>query len=285
MKEKVYKAISEGLLIALGTFIMSISIKFFLLPNKITTGGASGIATILFYKLNWDMGLSILFINIPLFIIAIKKIGIKFCIKGIISTALFTTFIDLIEFNNYVQQNKTDMIISSIYGGLLIGFGLALVFKAGATTGGDDLLAQILRKMNIGVNLGKLMLTIDSCIIIALIITFRNINIGLYSIIAIYVSSKVIDVVFEGINRTKVINIITKNDDAITEQIIEVLKRGATVTKCIGAYTKHEYISIVCVVTIREIEKVKKIVHNVDPGAFIYISNTIEVWGKGFRKF
>jgi uncharacterized membrane-anchored protein YitT (DUF2179 family) len=177
------------------------------------------------------------------------------------------------------------MFISAIYGGLLLGIGISLVFKAGASTGGSDLLAQILQKKDGNFNLSKLMLIIDSVIIAGLIIAFNDINLGLYSIIAIYISSKMIDLVFEGVNYTKVVNIVTKNDTTITNQIIDELKRGATVTKCIGAYTKQEYINITCVVNLREIARVKRIAYDFDPNAFIYISNINEVWGKGFKKF
>lgn len=285
MKSKISKAIIDGVLIAIGTFLMALSIKFFMLPNKITTGGASGIATILFYKFNFNMSISIMLINIPLFIMAIRKFGLKFIFKSLIATLLFTFFVEAIDFNTYVLTYRIDVLISALYGGLLLGFGISLVFKAGASTGGSDLLAQILQKKDGTFNLSKIILIIDSLIITGLIIVFNDINLGLYSVIAIYVSSRMISLVFEGVNYTKVVNIITKNDTSITDNIIDGLKRGATVTKCIGAYTKQEYINITCVVTLREIAKVKQIAYEIDPNAFIYISNTNEVWGNGFKKF
>lgn len=285
MKSKISKTLVDAILIVVGTFLMALSIKFFMLPNKITTGGASGIATILFYKFNFNMSMSILFLNIPLFIIAIRKFGLKFIFKSLITTVLFTFFVEIINLQTYVVTQKVDIFISTLYGGLLLGLGISLVFKAGASTGGSDLLAQILQKKDGNFNLSKIMLIIDTIIITGLIIVFNDINLGLYSVIAIYVSSRIIDLVFEGVNYTKVVNIITKNDTTITNQIIDVLKRGATVTKCIGAYTKNEYINITCVVTRGEISKIKRIAYDIDPNAFIYISNTNEVWGRGFKKF
>lgn len=285
MKIKVSKLLIDGVLIIIGTFIMAVSINFFLLPNKITTGGASGVATILYYKFNINMSVSILLLNLPLFIISIKKFGLKFSLKSIITTILFTIFIELVNFNDYILHNRTDMFISSIYGGLLLGIGISLVFKAESSSGGSDLLAQILRKKGGTLNLSKIMLSIDSIIIAALMIEFKDINLGLYSVVSIYVSSKMVDLIFDGVNYTKVVNIITKNNTEITNEIIDVLKRGATVTKCVGAYTMEEYINITCVVTLREIARVKRIAYNIDPEAFIYISNINEVWGKGFKKF
>jgi uncharacterized membrane-anchored protein YitT (DUF2179 family) len=281
----VSKLLIDGILIIVGTFIMAVSINFFLLPNKITTGGASGVATILYYKFNINMSISILLLNLPLFIISIKKFGLKFSLKSIITTILFTIFIELVNFNDYILHNRTDMFISSIYGGLLLGIGISLVFKAESSSGGSDLLAQILRKKGGTLNLSKIMLSIDSIIIAALMIEFKDINLGLYSVVSIYVSSKMVDLIFDGVNYTKVVNIITKNNTEITNEIIDVLKRGATVTKCVGAYTMEEYINITCVVTLREIARVKRIAYNIDPEAFIYISNINEVWGKGFKKF
>ncbi|MDD2376852.1 MAG: YitT family protein [Clostridia bacterium] len=285
MHSKISRTIIDTLLIIIGTFIMSLSINFFLLPNRITTGGASGIATILYYKFDFNMGLSILIINIPLFIMSIKKLGFKFSFKSIFTTLLLTTFIDLFTYNSYILHNRTDMVISSIYGGLLLGIGISLVFKAGASSGGTDLLAHILQKKAGTLNLSKIILISDMVIIIALMIVFNDINLGLYSAIAIYISSKMIDIVFEGINYTKVINIITKNDSEITNKIIDVMKRGATITKCMGAYSKEDYINITCIATLPEISKIKKIVYDIDSNAFIYISNTNEVWGNGFKIF
>lgn len=282
---KLSKNTTNALLIIFGTFIMSIGINFFLLPNKITTGGATGVATIFFYKFNIDMGLAIFAINIPLYIIAIRKFGLKFCFKSIVATMLFTIFIEIVNFQNYVQTHDIEPFLSAIYGGILIGLGISFVFKAGASTGGTDLLAQILQKKESHLNLSKLILYIDLVIIIGLIIVFGDLNLGLYSAIAIYFSTKTIETVFEGVNYTKVINIITKNDDAITNSIIKELERGATVTKCIGAYTKNEIINITCIVSLNEIAKVKKIAYSIDPNAFIYITNAIEVWGEGFKRF
>lgn len=282
---KLSKNIMNALLIIAGTFILSIGINFFLLPNKITTGGATGVATIFFYKFNIDMGLAIFAINVPLYVIAIRKFGLKFCFKSIVATMLFTIFIGIVNFESYIKTHEIEAFISAIYGGLLVGLGISFVFKAGASTGGTDLLAQILQRKDSHLNLSKIMLYIDLVIIIALIIAFGDINLGLYSAIAIYISSKTIEIVFEGINRTRVINIITKNDDAITNSITKELERGATVTKCIGAYTRNEHINITCIVDLKEIAKVKKIAYSIDPKAFIYITNAVEVWGEGFKRF
>ncbi|MEG1363471.1 MAG: YitT family protein [Clostridia bacterium] len=276
MKQKILNEIYDIILIIIGTYLVSLSISMFMLPNKITTGGASGIATIIYYLSNVNIGLTVILVNIPLFIIAIIKLGIKFSIKSIISTILLSVFLEVFKYNT----SGFDLFISCIFGGIILGIGISIIFKAGASSGGSDMLAQIIKKYTNINNISTLLLSIDFIVILLLVITFKNLSLGLYSLIAIFISSKVIDYIFEGVN---FINVITKNDDKITNNILDKLKRGATVTKCIGAYTRDEYINITCIVTMLEISKVKNIVKECDDNALIYITNAHDVYGKGFK--
>lgn len=132
MKSKISKLLVDGFLIVIGAYIMSVAINLFLLPNKITTGGASGVGTIMYYLFDINISLTILIINIPLFIIALKKLGFSFSFKSIVATLLFTIFLQVFTYNGFVLKNRTDMFISSVYGGLLLGLGMSLIFKAGA---------------------------------------------------------------------------------------------------------------------------------------------------------
>ena len=211
---------------------MSLSVNFFLLPNMITTGGVTGIGTIIYYLYNINISITMLVLNIPLYIVGIKVLGFKFTFRSIIATSIFTLFLEIINYETITRSLTTDIIIATIYGGITLGLGLALVFKAGASTGGTDLLANIINKYNKSLNIDKLMLYIDGIIILLLIIMLKNLNLGLYSIIAIYLSSKMINLIFEGVNYTKVINIITKNDEEISKYIINELDRSATIVKC-----------------------------------------------------
>ncbi len=280
-KKMVY--IKDYLMIIIGTLLMSISINMFLLPNKITTGGASGIGTILYYLMEIDMSLTILVINIPLFIIAIFKLGFKFSFKSIVATLLFTLFLDIFTFASITRNTSIDFFNSAIYGGIILGFGLSIVFKAGASTGGTDLIASIIKKQNNFININKVMLYIDGAIILLLIATFNDINIVLYSVIAIYVSSKVIGFVFEGINYTRIVNIITIENKLIVNDIFSKLNRSVTITKSLGGYTNKEYTIIMCLVTIPELSDIKKIVKNYDKNAIIYVTSANEVIGNGFK--
>ena len=212
---KILDFTKNFILIVLGAYLISLSINMFLLPHKMTTGGASGIATILYYLSNIPMGITILAINLPLFVIAIVKLGKKFVIKTIFSTVLLSVFLELFKYDQVIQTTQFDLLMSCIFGGIISGIGLSLTFKAGASSGGSDLLANIIYKLTKIQSLSKVLMGIEIVIISGVIICFKDINLGLYSIIALFISTKVIDVIFDGIYNTKVATIITKKGDQI----------------------------------------------------------------------
>ena len=278
--------IKEILLIIIGTYIMCVGINLFLLSNELTTGGATGIATITYYMLDIPIGLMVALINIPLFIIAIFKLGMRFCIKSIFATGMFTLFLETAEFTRILNKTSTDLIISSIFGGIFVGLGISLVFKAGASTGGTDLVAQILRnRKGAKLNISTTILIIDSLILLALLLAFKNLNNVLYSIIAIYIQNKIIDLVFDGINFSRIVNIVTHRDNNIIKDINEQLQRGVTVYPCKGGYTNDDKINVTCVLNLYEMSKLKEIILKNDPEAFTYITSANEVYGNGFKKY
>lgn len=268
--------------IILGVYLISIGTNIFLLPHKMTTGGASGIATILYYTLNIPMGLSILIINLPLFLISIYKFGFKFSFKTIAATILLSIFLEVFKYNDIIENSPTDLFTSCIFGGILTGLGLSIVFKAGASTGGSDLLAQIIFKMIRVEKLSNILIIIEVVIISSIIIVFKDINIGLYSLVALFISTKVIDLVFSGVDYVKVVTIITKKTDKIIEPILNDLKRGATVTNSLGAHSKEEITTITCIITRPQIAKIRSIIHDNDSDAIMYITSAIEATGNGF---
>ncbi len=268
--------------IVLGVYLISIGTNIFLLPHKMTTGGASGIATILYYTLNIPMGLSIVIINLPLFVISIYKFGFKFSFKIIAATILLSIFLEVFKYNDIIENSPTDLFTSCIFGGILTGLGLSIVFKAGASTGGSDLLAQIIFKMIRVEKLSNILIIIEVVIISSIIIVFKDINIGLYSLVALFISTKVIDLVFSGVDYVKVVTIITKKTDKIIEPILNDLKRGATVTNSLGAHSKEEITTITCIITRPQIAKIRSIIHDNDSDAIMYITSAIEATGNGF---
>lgn len=284
--EKMSKINFKNLIyMIIGTAISAIAVNVFFTPAKISTGGASGIGVILFNVYKIPVSITVLALNIPLFVIALKSIGVKFSTNAIIGTLLLSLMIQLTTpISNVTWLTfSDDLFLSSIFGGIFMGLGLALVFKGEGSTGGSDLLAQIIYKKRSTASIGQLLLLIDTVIIILTIIAFRSVLNGLYSIIALYIANKVIDIVFEGINNSKAINIITKKGDKIAKKIIEELDRGVTTDKCTGEYTKGEYMHIVTVVENSQVQMVKRIVRELDTKAFIYITPAQEVLGTGFK--
>lgn len=277
--------IKDFIYIFLGTAVTAIAINLFFVPNNISSGGASGLAIVLNYLFKFPIGVTVFILNLPLFIVAIIKLGFKFTIKALLGTAFLSFFIDITaEINSYeIFSLGEDYILSSVFGGLLLGIGLSLVFKGRASTGGSELLAQIVYKYRPITSTSQLMLIIDSFVVIMASIVFKSLSSGLYSIIAIFVSKKAIDVVFEGVNYAKIINIITKKPEKIVYRIINEIERGVTSIDCIGEYTKQNYTKIECVATITQIYKIKSIVRTEDEGAFMYIAPSTEVLGYGFK--
>ena len=280
---KILDFTKNFILIVLGAYLISLSINMFLLPHKMTTGGASGIATILYYLSNIPMGITILAINLPLFVIAIVKLGKKFVIKTIFSTVLLSVFLELFKYDQVIQTTQIDLLMSCIFGGIISGIGLSLTFKAGASSGGSDLLANIIYKLTKIQSLSKVLMGIEIVIISGVIICFKDINLGLYSIIALFISTKVIDVIFDGIYNTKVATIITKKGDQIVESILSELGRGTTITNSIGAHSGEENTTITCVITRNQIASLKQIIRDNDNRAMMYITNANEAIGKGFK--
>lgn len=280
---KQQNKIIQIILLLLGTFILSIAINLMFLPNNLSTGGASGLALIIYYLYKVPVGFTVLLINIPLFIIALKDVGWKFCSKAIIGTMLLSLFIELTSGINILINIEKDLFLGCIFGGLLNGIGLSLVFKADGSTGGSDLLAQIIYKNRPISSIGQILLIIDSFVIITNAIVFNSISIALYSVISLFISKKTTDIIFEGVNYAKSINIISKEGEKIAMAIIEKTDRGVTTYKCIGAYTNEEYTHVISIVTLPQLPQVKKIVKTIDKRAFIYISDTREVLGLGFK--
>lgn len=268
----------------LGTIIMALSINIFIIPNNLSTGGASGIAIILYYSLKFPVGITVIALNIPLFVIALKTLGIKFSKKAIVGTILLSIFIELFSNIKSLMNIQNDIFLGCIFGGLLNGIGLSLVFKADSSTGGSDLLAQIIYKKRPVSSIGQILLIIDIVVIISNSIVFNSITTALYSVIALYISKHTIDIIFEGVNNTKAINIISKKGREISKEIIDKTDRGVTLSKCEGMYTNDKYEHVISVVTMSELPKLKRIVKNIDSTAFIYISNTKEVLGLGFKE-
>ena len=268
------------ILSVLGCVISSFGTACFLLPNKLSSGGFSGIATIFYYFFELKMGTTILILNIPLFIIAYFKLGKRFFCKTIISTVIFSFLIDMFD---KLKVTVNDRFLASIYGGIFIGFGQALIFKAKSSTGGSDLIVSLINSFKPGLKMGKILVVLDIIIVSLNLLFFQNIEIGLYSTIAIYIVGKMIDIVFEGINFSKMIYIISDKYEEITYALNVLLERGGTGIYGKGLYSQKDKIIIMCVAKRSNIIEIEELVRKIDSDAFMIISDVREVYGEGFK--
>lgn len=252
----------------------------FLLPNQLSSGGFAGIATIIYYFFEINMATTIIILNIPLFIIGFIKLGTKFILKTIFATFLYSIMIDFFELFPLIENDK---FLASSYGGILIGIGLALVLKANTSTGGTDLIAHIAQNYKINLKMSTIITLVDAVVIGSNLLAFRNLEIGLYSVIAIYIIGKMIDIVFEGINFCKVIYIVSDKYEELIEIINLQIKRGATGLYAKGSYTHKNKMMIMCVAKRNDIEKIKSISKKIDPNSFIIVTDAREVYGLGFK--
>ena len=278
-KIKVFLGSITGLVV--GSFIMACSTAFFLLPNKLSTGGFSGIATIAYYLFNIPVGNAMIILNVPLFIIAFFRVGKRFIMKSMVGTLFLSIFIDILERFPGVTN---DRFLACIYGGILMGIGTAIILKVNGSTGGSDLLSYVVRSYNDKLRSGDLIIAIDTIIIIISILVFKEIEIGLYSAIAIYFMGKMIDIIFEGVNFTKVLFIVSSKYSEIAKVVGNTVQRGSTALYARGMHSGEDKMMLFCVGSRNEIIKIKKIATNIDSKAFIVIFNAREAWGKGFKK-
>lgn len=280
-KYNIKKQIAEIFGTILGSFVISIGISLFLLPNQLSSGGIAGIGTIIYYLLKIPMGTTIILLNIPLFLISILKIGKSFFVKSLIGTISLSIFIDWLDKFKALTQ---DRFLACIYGGIIIGVGTAIILKVNSSTGGTDMVTYIAKKYKPSIKTGNIIVIIDIIIVTLNMFFFREIEIGLYSGIAIYLMGKIIDILFEGIDFTKLIFIVSKKSEEIAEKIGKSIERGTTGIYGKGMYTNEEILILMCAVTRRDVSKVTEIAKKIDKNSFIIITNSREVLGQGFKR-
>lgn len=284
-KNKYTAIISNILIIIIGTFLMGIAYRVFLIPNKITPGGFSGLAAMIsavFADMNIFISPSIIYllINIVLFAFFLKIFGWKLSLYaglGILSFSLFMEFATISLFES------SELIICAIFGGVSMGFGTGLVLRVGASTGGSDMLAIIVNRFVPTFNTGQIIIMVES-IVIFLSIFVYGIQFTLYALVAIYISGRATDMVLDGIKNVRAYYIISNNPNQIAKEINNKLDRGVTRIKAEGTYTGQQRDILLCLVTRPQILSLKKIVKNIDENAFVFSVNVKEAMGEGFYK-
>ncbi|MDP9728148.1 YitT family protein [Alicyclobacillus sp. TC] len=273
----MWNVLREYFIIILGGLIYSIGLNAFLVANHLAEGGFVGISVLLLYRLHIAIGVSFLIMNLPLLWIAWRKFGHQFVIKttlGVLSVSLFSWL------TVHWQVDAHDKLLAALYAGVITGLGLGLIFRAGGTTGGADIIARLIRQAR-GIAMGRLLFIID-VIVIGLVALMIGYETAMYSLVALFVSSRVIDFVIEGMSRSKALYIISGSYQQIVQEIHNSLSRGTTILSGQGGYTGQQRPVVYVVVSREEVIRVQQIVAKLDPTAFVIVNDVHEVLGEGF---
>lgn len=270
-------------LIVLGAVIYAIGFQFFCYPNRIISGGVIGIAMIINALSGLPVGVLTIVMNVPLFVIAWRHFGLDFLVGSLVGMLLTSVFVDLLAVSSYAATN--DPMLGAVIGGVLKGAGMGLIFCVGATTGGMDIVIKLLRQKYSHLNFGTVMLAVDVAVIVlyAAILSAHNYESAMYSLIAMFVSTKVIDLLLYGIDNSCICYIISENSEALIREITSGrMHRGVTVLEGEGAYSHRKKQVIMCVVKRNQIPEVRRLVRGIDEQAFVIMTDAKNVFGNGF---
>lgn len=269
--------------ILVGVSITALALDLFLVPHRIAAGGASGLATILHVLFRLPVGLTILAINIPLLLASIRTFGRHFGAKTIFGTFALSLMVDIgaMFLKHPLTQNP---VLAALYGGVVAGIGMGLTFRFNGTTGGTDLAARLLNHYT-PLSIGRALLIIDMSVIILAGFAFRDPDLALYALIAVFVTSKAIDTLLEGADFAKAAFIVTERPDEITQAVFTNLGRGVTALQGRGGYTGMDRQVLLCVVGRSEQNRLREIIGSLDPHAFVIFTAAHEVLGEGFKAF
>jgi uncharacterized membrane-anchored protein YitT (DUF2179 family) len=269
-------------LILIGSLIQAFSMRLFLIPSQLVSGGISGAGQIINSYTHWPIGLMVLIGNIPLFILGWRYLGgHRFAFRTAVAVAAFSFFTDYLAYFLPKDGLTNDLLLNTIFGGLMLGLGLGLVYRGQGTSGGSDILGRILND-RLGVSISVSYLIVDSLVVLLAGFTFGWTK-ALYALIMIYVSGLAAEVSSEGTNVFRTALIVTNQSEAVSHVILEIMQRGVTILPGIGAYTGESRPVLYCVVTRAEVNQLKALVREADPKAFMVIGQAHEALGEGFR--
>ena len=274
--------IFDYILIAVGTGIYSAAVAFLLEPAEITPGGLTGVAVILHDSFGLPTGLSVLVLNIPLIVAGLKVFGGEFIIKTAVSVMLTSFYIEIFESMSAIFS--FDIILSALFGGAILGLGLGIVMSRGSTTGGVDIAVKLINRKFKNLAIGRLFLIIDSFVILLAAIVYTNIETALYSVIAIFLSSQVIDTFLSDRNLGRIFFIITEKGAEIKRELLHSANRGVTELEGWGGYTGKAKSVLICAASIPEVKTIRRIILENDAKAFYFVANVNNIYGEGFDR-
>lgn len=276
--------IKSGVLVVLGALIYSVGTQYFVVPAQIAPGGAVGIALMINHLTDLPIGTLTLLINLPLLVLAWFYLSHRFTIRTAVATVLVTLILDGIV-TPLCPQYAGDRLLSSVYGGVVVGLGMAFIFLAGFTTGGTDIAGYLLQKKFPHYSIGHALMMIEGVILVLSIVVFQDVDAGLFGLISVYVQTKVIDMILYGSDAGSQAVIITKHPQEIADRVIDELERTATILPAKGAYSGEAVNVVLCTVRKSEFACLKRIIGQCDPSAFVMVNETTEVLGLGFKDF
>lgn len=266
-------------MIAFGILLGAVALNMFLVPNRIAAGGLSGLATILYHVAGWHIGLVMLAVNIPLLLYGFRIFGRGYVLRTVYGAILYSILVDLTAL--YIPVMTQDVLLASIYGGVLSGVGMGIIFRFRGNTAGTAMVAAILQK-KCGISVGRALLLADGIVVILAGIVFASAELALYAALSIFVTSKVVDLIQEGRLASKAFLIVTNETERLTSQIACKVERGVTIVDARGGYSGQDKGLLLCVVTTQEVSRLKNLIELYDPKAFVIVTDAYEVLGKGF---
>lgn len=281
-KRKILEYLTDLFFYTAGGFIYAVAVLLFLSGNEISPGGITGIATILNYLFLLPVGTVVFILNIPLLVVGFIKFGGIFIVKTAVATLVMSLTLDISGV--FLPTLKLDPVLASVFGGLLMGLGLSFFMLRGATTGGSDIVAMLINRRSPHLTVGRMMLLVDAVIVVGSAFVYRNIESALYSVIALYAQSKIMDIILYGADKGKIIYVITDKPEAMSEQIMSLVSRGITAINVTGAYTGNSKKMLMCTVRRNEVSAVCGLIRKNDPGAFVVIADAGEIYGEGFKQ-
>ena len=283
-KLKITSILLDAVFIIVGSALFAVSVNMFTAPNNIAPGGLTGLGTLINHLTGLGIGTVILLGNIPIFIWAYFETGFRFLTKTIVTTLVSSIFIDVSAL--WLPAYHGDTLLVTVFGGLLAGAGLALIFVRGGTTGGTDLAANLLNRHFPHISIGKFILAIDLIVILFSALVYRNLESPLYGVIIIFITSKVVDAILYGANTGtgKTMFVMSQKSQEIAQAVMEDLERGATLLTSVGAYTKREGYTLLLAVRRQEVHKTYEIIYQIDPHAFIIVGDAGKITGEGFLR-
>lgn len=280
-KSKALTYFADILYFTAGSAVYSAAVLLFLSPNEISPGGLTGIATVLNYSFSLPIGTMVFVLNIPLLVAGFLKFGGIFILKTTIATAVMSVTLDIAD--RLMPSFRADPILASVFGGVLMGAGLSMFMLRGATSGGVDIIAKLINRRFPHLTVGRIMLGADTAVVALSAFVYKNLNSALYSVIALYASSRIIDIVLYGADRGKIVYIITEDGAELARKIMALLARGVTLINVTGAYTGITRKMLMCTVRQNEVSAVCRLAAAYDENAFIVVSEAGEILGEGFK--